>query len=580
MIKQGLFWLFLAISQQAGAQFYFRGSITDEKRQPLQNAKIYLHSSHLLFRSGVAGDFGINTSHLYDTITVFLDGYEEKKQPIKTDLWTDVVLKQLASHANKNKRKLISVTKDLNQSSKMRWQISEETYFKQVENETVPADKYPNTGFSLNVNKASYSNMRRFLNMGSTPPPDAVRIEELLNYFNLCYQEPPPETDFTILPKLSTCPWSKENQLLFLNINAKKIDMEKVPPGNFVFLIDVSGSMDMPNRLPLLKAGFQMLVKNLRNIDTVTIVTYGGYTGVHLFATSGAEKEKITAAIEKLEAAGDTPGESAIRMAYQQARSHFIKGGSNRVILATDGDFNVGKVTEKELEDLIVIEKQSGVHLTCLGVGMGNYKDSKLETLAKKGNGNFAYIDDLKEAEKVLVTELTQTIYNVAEDVFLNINFNNDKIKEYRLIGFDNKKDAVADSTTDMEGGEVGSGNSVLAIFEITPTANAGTSTGNLATLSLKYKLANDSTYKTHHQTINSPLVEFKDLEKELRFGTSIAMFGMRMRESKFAKNISWDELEIIAENSYDPSNFLQTEFVELVHKAKKICTRKRKRDD
>ncbi len=578
MNKLVLYCLFFLLNNAVFSQYYFRGAITDEKKKALANVKIYIHSSRTQYMSGIAGDFGIPLPNIKDTITLTLEGYEIKKQAIKADVWTDIILKAQSSNVNKSKPKLISVTKDLQQTAKYRWNISDETYFQQIENENINAEKFPNTGFSINVNKASYSNMRRFINMGSTPPPDAVRIEELTNYFNLYYQQPTANEYFNVRHKISNCPWNSNKQLLHLNISAKKLDLENLAAANFVFLIDVSGSMDMPNRLPLLKAAFQMLVKNLRDKDTVTIVTYGGYTGVHMHATCGAEKDKILESIEKLEAVGDTPGESAIIMAYKQARLHFIKGGTNRVILATDGDFNVGRVTEKELEELITKEKQSGVNLTCLGVGMGNYKDSKLETLAKRGNGNLAYIDDIKEAEKILVKELTQTVYTVADNVFLNIAFNKEIVKEYRLIGFDNKKDAVADSTNDMDGGEVGSGSSIIALVEIEGKKNVDIKEGNIATVALRFKPFGKDKIETQTKNLSYKPENFDSLDLELRFATAVAMFGMRMRESKFAKDITWENVEQIASKSYKQDNYLQSEFFQLVQRAKRICTSKKKK--
>ncbi len=471
MKKLLLYGFLIIFALPAFSQYYLRGEVRDEKNLPLPNAKIFVHSARAFYYSGASyGSFGITTQKLYDSLTISLDGYETKTIRVKTDIWQNIVLKIAANTASKNKPKLISVTKDLKQSSKLNWFTGDETYFQLVENEFVNAVGFPNTGFSLNVNKASYSNVRRFLNMQSPVPPDAVRVEELINYFNLHYREPINEDVFNIESQLTSCPWNPQKQLLFLNINAKKLDLDKVPPSNFVFLIDVSGSMDMPNRLPLLKAAFQLFVKNLRPIDTVSIVTYGGSVGIWLQPTRGRKKKSIMRSIEELTAAGDTPGESAIRMAYRVAAASFIKGGNNRVILATDGDFNVGENSEKALDELITKQRQTGVYLTCLGVGMGNFKDSKLQTLAKKGNGNYAYLDDINEAEKVLVKELTQTFYAVADDVFMNVQFNPGMVKQYRLMGFDNKKDALADSSNDLEGGEIGSGNSALAIFEIVPT--------------------------------------------------------------------------------------------------------------
>lgn len=581
MKKRILYIPLFLIAFTANAQRYLRGEIKDEKNQPLQNVKIRLHSNNHLYFTGPAGGFGITTNSVYDSLTLSLDGYEPKTLKVNSDQWQYITLKILPSNVNKNRPKLISVTKDLNQTSRLNWYISDETYFQLVENEYVNAAKYPNTGFSLNVNKASYSNVRRFINMKSIVPPDAVRTEEMINYFNLHYNEPKDNETFSLTSQLTSCPWDEEKQLLLLNINARKINLDKIPPGNFVFLIDASGSMDMPNRLPLLKAAFQLFVKNLRPIDTVSIVTYGGTVGIWLQPTSGAEKEKITKSIEELTASGDTPGEAAIMTAYALANRTFIKGGSNRVILATDGDFNVGITSEKALEDLITKERQSGVYLTCLGVGMGNFKDSKLETLAKKGNGNYAYLDDIHEAEKVLVKELTQTFYGVADDVFMNIKFNPEFVKQYRLIGFDNRRDAVADSTIDLEGGEIGSGNSVMAIFEILPANDNLYKVDffpkeKLANVELRYSLCNDTGHAVFVSSCLANYTEFKNIDKELKFATAVAMFGLKIKQSKYIKNADWLEIQEIASEAYDPKSYLQTEFLQLVEKAQSMYARKK----
>jgi Ca-activated chloride channel family protein len=405
----------------------------------------------------------------------------------------------------------------------------------------------------------------------------------MINYFNLHYREPKNDDLFRLESQLTSCPWDQEKQLLFLNINAKKLNLNMIPPGNFVFLIDASGSMDQPNRLPLLKAAFQMFVKNLRAMDTISIVAYGGNVGVWLQPTGGAEKEKIIKSIEELTASGDTPGEAAIMTAYALARSTFKPGGNNRVILATDGDFNRGQTSEKAMEDLITKERQSGIYLTCLGVGMGNFKESKLATLAQKGNGNFAYLDDLQEAEKVLVKELTQTFYAVADDVFMNLKFNPDLVKEYRLIGFDNRRDAVADSTIDLEGGEIGSGNSVLAIFEIIPTSDnlfkpEIFSKDRIANIEMRFSLCNDTAHIVMSNSCMANFTEFKNIDKDLQFATAVAMFGLKIKQSKYIKPVDWLDIQRIAAESYDPQSYLQTEFLQLIDKAVEIYTPKKRK--
>ena len=565
------------------AQYYLRGEIQDEKKAVLQNVKLKLKADKMLYYSGASGGFGISTTVLKDSLTLSLEGYETKTIFIRSDVFQSITMKALFSKTKKHSHNLISVTRDHAQSQKFNSFVSDESYFSLVENEEVNTAKFPNTSFSLNVNKASYSNIRRFLNMNSMVPPDAVRIEELLNYFTLHYKEPENDEVFKIESQFSDCPWNNKSQLLYLSINARKLDMNNVPPCNLVFLIDASGSMDMPNRLPLVKGAFQMLVKNLRAIDTVSIVIYGGTVSVWLPPTGGNEKQKIIKSIEELVATGDTPGESAIKMAYNLARKAFIKGGNNRVILATDGDFNVGETSEKALDYLITNERKSGVYLTCLGVGMGNFKDSKLETLAKSGNGNYAYLDDIKEAEKVLVKEVTQTFFAVADDVFLNVNFNPQVISQYRLIGFDNKREAISDTASSLEGGEVGSGNSVLAIFEVV-RKYADTLTGiqkerdPVASVSLNYSVNNSSINRKEikYNCINN-YAPLPQIDKEYQFATALVMFGMKLRQSKFVEKSTWNDIQTIATNAYNPNDYLQTEFVRLINVAKKVYPKNKK---
>lgn len=336
----------------------------------------------------------------------------------------------------------------------------------------------------------------------------------------------------------------------------------------------------MPNRLPLLKSSFKLLVDNLRDQDTISIVVYGSSTGVWLVPTSGKEKETIRKSIENLEPGGATPGESGIRAAYRIAKSQFIEKGNNRVILATDGDFNVGQTSEDELERLIVQHQQSGIYLTCLGVGMGNYKDSKLEVLAKKGNGNFAYLDNEREAEKVLVTELTQTLYTVADDVHLNVKFNPDLVKDYRLIGFENKRKALTDSLSELEGGEVGSGHSMMMLTEFTPVRADQEITGvmgNMAEVSVQYRLPRDSTERYSYYSPTYNYVEFRELPPPFRFASSVALFSSLLKDSKFTKKAGWNDAIALANQSCDHKDYIQKEFVALIEKAKRIYGKKRR---
>ncbi len=562
-----------------------RGEVKDEAGNVLQNVTIIQHKTGYTFKSGSAGTFGIISKQQIDTLSFTLTGYYKEKILANADEYIRVKLKlQPASVSNIKRDKLSSQIKDLGKDEQKTWMTGDETYASLLENHFVNAKKFSSTGMSLNVDRASYSNIRRFITLKTMVPPDAVRIEEMLNYFNLNYHQPDPGQIFKLKTTLSSCPWNPDNQLFYVDFSSQKLDLDTLPPSSLVFLIDVSGSMDMPNRLPLLKSAFRLLVNNLRDKDSVAIVAYGGITGVMLNTTSGKEKEKILKTIDELEPGGSTPGESGIRLAYSVARNHFINGGNNRVILATDGDFNVGLKTETELDELISRQRESGIYLTCLGVGMGNYKDSKIQTLAQKGNGNFAYLDNFKEAEKVLLKEFTQTLYAVADDVYMNVKFNPEYVKEYRLIGFDNRVGALRDSLAMIEGGEIGSGHSMIAIFEIVPTEiNKGAikddfTTGKFADLTLKYHLPGDKKESSCSHVSNFDFIPFAELEKCYHFSAAVTMFGSLLRSSAFIKNTDWDDIIALGEHATSNNNLLQKEFITLVQQAKKLYSTKPKK--
>jgi Ca-activated chloride channel family protein len=585
-----LFTIFAAlfIVQQSFAQFYIRGEVRDEQGNPLQNVKIYMPETSSLYSSGVSGGFGIPVKQAKDSLILSLDGYVTQYLRINASEYQHIVLKKILMGSQLNKNKLVSLTRGSTGNIFPISYYENESYSSLAENDFINTTNNTQTEFSMRIDKASYSNVRRFINQGTQVPIDAVRIDEMLNYFNFNYQEPTANKVFNIETHISDCPWNSQHRLLYLNLSAKKLNLDHVPPSNLVFLIDVSGSMDLPNRLPLLKQGFQLLVKNLRKQDTVSIVTYGGTVGTWLPPTSGAHKKTITKAIEALTASGDTPGEAAIRLAYKLAENNFIKNGNNRIILATDGDFNVGQNNEADLEDLISKEKQSGVYLTCLGVGMGNYKDSKIEVLSKKGNGNFAYIDDIREAEKVLVTEFTQTMYSVANNVHINVKFNPDYIARYRLIGYDNKKSSIAEKNYELEGGEIGSGSGNTVIFELLPTKLDSTHskptlpTGrqvNIADFQIHFRLPDDSTEKIIRYPCPDNYVAFDSLNKDLQFATAVAMFGLKLKESKyFPADMDWNYIKKIATGGLSPDNFFETEFIECIAKAQRIYTEKKKK--
>jgi Ca-activated chloride channel family protein len=569
--------IFFFLPSLSIAQYYIRGEVKDEKGNGLQNVKIILNSTGLPYSTGVGGAFGILTSKPTDSLSLSVEGYEPFNIRVNSTKFVSIVMKMQPFAASLQKHSLLSITGNMQAMADKQWAAGDETYNTIIENSFINAGRFSSTSMVLNVDRASYSNIRRFINMGSTVPPDGVRIEEMLNYFNFNYANPPNDSIFRVEASLSSCPWTPGNQLLFLQVNTKKINLDKVPPSNLVFLIDVSGSMDMPNRLPLLKSSFRKLVQNLRPIDTVSIVVYGSVVGVMLQPTSGENKKKIYDAIEDLTPGGFTPGEAGILQAYKLAQSQFIKGGNNRVILATDGDFNVGQSNEKQLEEMITKQKQTGIYLTCLGVGMGNYKDSKIEVLAKKGNGNFAYLDNEQEGEKVLVKELTQTLYAAADDVYMNVEFNPDLVKAYRLIGFDNKRSALADSSSELEGGEIGSGHSMIAIFELDPTdenksaMSAGAMSKHIASARIHYRLPEGKEVRWSSFQCPYNYLEFRESRGFLRFASCVALFGSMLRNSEYVKNMTWQELVNMTYESADQSNNLQKEFYEMVLKAQKI---------
>ena len=585
-MKQLLLAIFFCIvlSKTCLGQYYLRGQLKDENGRPLFGVLIKLYSKgNLQFFSGDNGLFGIPCQKKIDTITLSFDGYETLRKPTETQQYQTLVLKMLPATARLLQNRLASTTKNLLPSKQLSlFGPLGESYSSLLENGFITAEKYPETGFALNIDKASYSNIRRFLNNNLKVPTNAVRIEEMLNYFNFSFQNVDNQAaQFSSFNQITNCPWSSNANLLFINLNAPKLNVDSVPPSNLVFLIDVSGSMDKPNRLPLLQAGFKLLIKNLRAVDVLSIVTYGGNVAVALPPTNGSEKSKINAVIDSLTANGDTPGEGAIRTAYALAKSAFKINGNNRVILATDGDFNVGQTSDQALEDMITIQKQSGIYLTCLGVGMGNYKDSKLETLAKKGNGNFAYLDNAAEAEKVLVTEFTKTIYNVANDAYANVIFDAKSVKKYRLIGFDNKKDAVEDSSSKIEGGEVGSGHSTLAIFVVElEDATKLINNQSIATLKLTYKLAKQDSTTTQTFPIIYQPQQLYQTNATLRLAAAVSMFGALLKNSTFANNYSFGDVLELVNTAADKNSFIEQEFITLVQKAEKIylTTKKKKK--
>ena len=448
----------------------------------------------------------------------------------------------------------------------------------------------PLSTFSIDVDPASYSNMRRFINRGELPPADAIRTEELVNYFSYDYPKPTGDDPVKITVEAGTCTWNTTHRLVRIGLKAKEIPTEQLPASNLVFLVDVSGSMWGANRLDLVKSSLKLLVNNLRNKDKVAIVTYAGSAGVKLEATSGGDKQKIREAIDELTASGSTAGGAGIHLAYQIAKKSFISDGNNRIILCSDGDFNVGVSSAEGLEQLIEKERKSGVHLTVLGYGMGNYKDKKIQVLAEKGNGNHAYIDNLQEANRVLVGEFGATLHTVAKDVKLQVEFNPSQVQAYRLIGYESRLLKDEDFNNDAkDAGDMGAGHTVTAFYEVIPAGVKNeyvgkvddlkyqkkekmtlkpTGSDELLTVKLRYKAPD----KDVSRKMELPFVDNKgdSVSSDFHFASAVAMFGQLLRDSDFKGTTDYDKVIKLAKQGLNnDERGYRREFIRLVEAAK-----------
>ncbi|GHN00204.1 VWA domain-containing protein [Cytophagales bacterium WSM2-2] len=474
-------------------------------------------------------------------------------------------------------------------------QFNTEEYQGITENIFHDAVHSPLSTFSIDVDAASYSNVRRFIQNGQRPPQDAVRIEEMVNYFHYDYPQPKGEDPFSINTEISSAPWNEKHKLVLIGLQGEQIPTEKLPPSNLVFLIDVSGSMSDANKLPLLKSSFKLLVQQLREQDHVAIVVYAGAAGLVLPPTSGADKKKIIEALDNLEAGGSTAGGAGIRLAYQIAKENFNKEGNNRVILATDGDFNIGESSNGAMEKLIEEKRKDGVFLTVMGFGMGNYKDSKMEVLADKGNGNYLYIDSILEAQKALVNEFGGTLFTIAKDVKLQIEFNPAKVRAYRLIGYENRMLKSEDFNNDKkDAGELGSGHTVTALYEIIPLGveskffkvdeltyqqtklDPKTSASNeLMTVKFRYKKPDGEESKLIIHPMIDSNISLEKTSDNFRWASSVASFGMMLRQSEFLNGFSEEAILRLAQGAQgiDKESY-RAEFISLV-KADRLVTTK-----
>lgn len=591
------------------------GKVTDELGAPLAGVNVFIKNTNRGTLTDSYGKYRITVQSTDKAIVYSFIGYDKKdvlinnqsvinvqlvsntitldEVVLSTSPESKVALKQTAGAVTRVKKDFANAEYEapiIIRSSTQDWNT--EGYSAIHENGYKDVFIEPLSTFSIDVDKASYANIRRYINMGQLPPIDAVRVEEMINYFNYDYEEQIGEHPFTVVTELSVCPWNKSHQLLHVGLKAKSIDKRELPASNLVFLLDVSGSMEDPNKLPLLKNALQLLVKELRPKDRVAIVVYAGAAGIVLNSTPGNQKETILSSLDNLQAGGSTAGGQGLLLAYKTASENFIEGGNNRIILATDGDFNVGSSSNAEMERLIEKERERGIFITVLGFGMGNYKDDKMEIIADKGNGNYAYIDNIQEARKVLVSEFGGTLFTVAKDVKFQLEFNPERVKSYRLIGYENRMLNAEDFNNDKkDAGEMGSGHTVTALYEIV-SAGSNEQTGSidplkyqgnrvkatqteskeLLTIKLRYKKPDGVTSMLYVKPVIGEVKEFSMTSDNFRFAAAVAEFGMVLRNSEFKSSASYEHLLSIAQGSrgIDEEGY-RGEFIKLVKTAQEL---------
>jgi Ca-activated chloride channel homolog len=475
-----------------------------------------------------------------------------------------------------------------NKSAKDEEKSSGERYAEIAENPFLETSRAPLSTFSIDVDTASYANVRRYLNDGQMPPKDAVRIEELINYFEYDYPQPIGDAPFSVNTEVADASWNRKHKIVSIGLQGKKVALEDTPPTNLVFLIDVSGSMNTPDRLPLVKSGLRRLTEQLSAKDRVAIVVYAGKSGLVLDSTNN--RSEILSALNNLEAGGSTNGGQGIQLAYKVALDNFIQGGNNRVVLATDGDFNVGLQSDNELVNLIEAKRRTGIFLSVLGFGRGNTNDSMMEKLADKGNGNYAYIDSQEEARKALGEQVAGTLYTIAKDVKIQVEFNPAKVAGYRLIGYENRLMANRDFNDDRkDAGDIGAGHSVTALYEIVPAGQAIENDGielkysqvapsesnfddELLTVKLRYKEPNGAESKLLTQGLLDRGNAIENASDNLRFASAVAEFGMILRGSRYKGNANFSNVSSLAQNSLGSDlKSYRSDFLDLVRKGSRL---------
>ncbi|MFC5283473.1 vWA domain-containing protein [Pedobacter alpinus] len=584
------------------------GYVYDQQQNALAGAMVSAkqQKSNIVSTNG-KGFFKITVSQKEKTLVVSFVGYQTKEVTASNNelkiilaaneqkLEEVVVVgygtqrkESLGAIAGVQSSKTMQIRGFANNNSYYAQDINTESYSAITENGFKSSTTDPLSTFSIDVDAASYSNMRRFIQRGQLPPKDAIRVEEFINYFGYDYPEPKGNDPVSITTDVADAPWNKNHRLVRIGLKAKSIKNENLPASNLVFLIDVSGSMQGPDRLELLKTAMKLLTDQLRPNDKVAIVVYAGAAGLVLPSTGGNQKTKIKEALSNLSAGGSTAGGAGIKLAYETAKNNFIEGGNNRVILASDGDFNVGASSDAEMQRMIEGYRNDGVFLSVLGFGSGNLKDSKMEAIADKGNGNYAYIDGINEAKKVLINEFGGTLFTVAKDVKLQIEFNPAKVEAYRLVGYENRLLNNEDFKDDKkDAGEMGAGHTVTALYEIIPKGykdefvkktdemkyqqnNSIKNSDELLTVKMRYKNPDETKSKELSLSLIDDGKKMEQTTKDFMFVAAVAEFGLLIKDSEFKQNANFDHAIALAKKGKGiDDNGYRAEFIQLVENAK-----------
>jgi Ca-activated chloride channel family protein len=602
--------LFLFLSNFLFSQYVITGIVKDNLNNNLDSVKVKLKNTNTIVVTKKDGTFSINVQSAKSVLIFSKTGYKTQKVKLKNKRYVEVTLNIINEWVYEYEK--------IVQTDKRKSQAYEAPFFGNVrsanssfygafddiphnteeydhieDNSFKDVTQNPLSTFSIDVDNASYTNIRRFINSGRLPDKDAVRIEEMINYFSYDYPDPKGEHPFSFLTEYSDCPWNKDAKLLHIGIQGKKLEYNDIKPSNYVFLIDVSGSMNYENKLALLKKSFVKLLDNLNKKDKISIVVYAGAAGLVLPSTPANEKEIIKNALEKLTSGGSTAGGAGIKLAYKVAEEAYIEGGNNRVILATDGDFNIGTSSTGDLVRLIEEKRKNNIYLTILGFGMGNYKDGRMEQISNAGNGNYFYIDNIKEADKVFGKEMRANMFTIAKDVKIQIEFNPSHVKAYRLIGYVNRKLDNEDFNNDLkDAGELGAGHTVTALYEILPSDSEqdvnradelkyqklnteNSFNKELLTLKFRYKLPKDSTSILIEHAVMNEEVSLENSSDNFRFSAAVAGFGMLLRDSKYKGELTYTMLKEIAEGAKGTDEFgYRTECIQLMNSASMLSER------